>query len=793
VTEDLFGEAPAPVPARDFARLESLRARLNAYSHAYYVMDKPQLPDAEYDLLFGELQALEEKYPAAITPDSPTQRVGAAPLNAFLRVKHAVPMLSINSDTTYKKEAARTFDSSVRRVLAISEHDPVAYSAELKFDGLAINLRYEKGVLVQAAARGDGQTGEDVTQNIKTIREIPLRLRNVYAEVLEIRGEVYMRRDRFERYNKMQRELGLEPLMNPRNAAAGSLRQLDPKLAAARPLSFFAYGIGEVSGWAIPRLQSEILNQLQEMTIPVCDVRTVVNNVDGLISFYEEVAAKRPDLPFEIDGVVYKVDDRNLQEVLGFITKRPRWAFAHKFEPEEQQTTVKAIDIQVGRTGKLTPVAKLEPVLVGGVVVSNATLHNEGETKRKDVRIGDTVIVRRAGDVIPEVLSVVLSGRPKDAGEVFDLYKILGGKCPICGSTIAKEEDGADWRCTGGLRCPEQQKQAISHFGGRTAMDIDGLGDELVNVLVEQDKIHSPASLYSLKVDDLIGLVMRQEARTRKDGTETQKIVTIQNTLAVKIVGGIEASKNRPLERFIFGLGIRQVGVSAARDLAKFFGSIEPLMDAHVETLSFVPDLGEVTAKAIVTYFSDDVNRKMVYSLLQYVKPTLPARATKSLSFADLICRLGIKGLTNKNSAKTRKIADVYKSPENLIADVGKGNVEDGQVLDIAERLQSDPWLKVLRQLKEVDQRWDTATPLKAKGFFSEKSVAITGTFENMSRNEATQKLIAAGAKISSAISSKTDYLIAGEGGGKKRAEAAELNVPALDQTTFEKKLSETP
>lgn len=790
MTSDLFGEEPKQVPSKDAKRLDDLRTKLNAYSHAYYVMDKPQLSDADYDALYGELQALEAKYPQAISNDSPTQRVGSSPLTAFASVKHAVPMLSINSDTTYKKEAAITFDLSVRKALSLSESDPIAYCAELKFDGLAINLRYEYGVLTQAAARGDGQTGEDVTQNIKTIKQIPLRLKNIEAEVLEVRGEVYIRRDHFEKYNEKQRALGLEPLMNPRNAAAGSLRQLDSKLAASRPLSFFAYGLGEVKGWIIPTLQSEILNQLQQMSLPVCDIRAVVDDVDGLISFYEEVATKRAGLPFEIDGVVYKVNDRNLQELLGFVTKRPRWAFAHKFEPEEKQTVVNGIDIQVGRTGKLTPVAKLKPVLVGGVIVSNATLHNEGETKRKDVRVGDTVIVRRAGDVIPEVVGVVMSARPKDVGEVFDLYKTLQGKCPICKSPIAKEEDGADWRCTGGLRCPEQQKQAISHFGGRTAMDIDGLGDELVNVLVELDKVHSPASLYSLKVEDLIGLVTRQEVRL-KDGVETAKIVTIQNGLASKIIKGIDASRKRPLERFIFALGIRQVGESTARDLAQFFGSIDALMSARAETLSFVPDLGEVTSKAIVAYFLDAVNRKMIHSLLQYVEPILPIRrVAKPLSLADLISKLGIKGLTSKTSVKVRAIADVYGSPENLISGSSEGQFAD-QIGVIVSKLTSDPWSVVLTQLKEIGVHWGSATAKGDQGVFSGKTVVITGTFTGMSREEVKERLIAAGAKVSSAVSSKTDYLIAGEGGGKKTAEAAEFNIQTLDQAAFEKKLLE--
>lgn len=792
MVEDLFGEAPLQVPEKDAKRMEDLRTQLTAHSHAYHVMDKPKVSDAKYDELFRELQALEAKYPEAIPPYSPTQRVGASPLSAFKNVKHVVPMLSINSDTTYKREAARTFDLSVKKELSLAENDSLAYCAELKFDGLAISLRYQLGVLVQAAARGDGQTGEDLTQNIRTIKQIPLKLENVQAEVLEVRGEVYMRRDDFEAYNAKQRAQGLEPLMNPRNAAAGSLRQLDSKLAAARPLSFFAYGLGEVRGWNIPDHQSEILRELELMGFPVCDLRKVVNDVEGLISFYDEVAEKRFQLPFEIDGVVYKVDDRDLQDVLGFVSKRPRWAFAHKFKPEEKQTIVNGIDIQVGRTGKLTPVAKLEPVIVGGVTVSNATLHNEGETRSKDVRVGDTVIVRRAGDVIPEVVQVVHSARPANVGEVFDLYKILNGKCPICGSAIAKEENGADWRCTGGLRCPEQQKQAISHYGARTAMDIDGLGDELVSVLVDLKKIESPASLYLLNVDDLVGLVMRQEVRTLKDGTKASKRVTIQKTLAAKIVKGIEASKHRSLERFVFALGIRQVGEGAARDLAQAFGSIDALMAAKIQALSFVPDLGEVTAKAIVEYFADEVNRRMVLALIEKVKPEPPSRRLNiQLSLADLISRLGIKGLTSKTSARVRSIAELYKSPSMLISEAEKGAPIGDYMVAIAEKLKTEPWRGTLAQLKDFGLEWDTQSAQKVDGFFSGKNVAITGSFDGISRDEIKQKLIEAGAKVSSAISSKTDYLLAGEGGGKKRAEAVALNIPTLDQIEFEKALKE--
>src|SRR3990172_5188950 len=438
------------------ARIAQLRAEIEQHNHAYYVLDAPLIPDAEYDRLFRELQSLETQHPELATPDSPTRRVGGKPLDGFAPVRHAVPMLSIRTETDISDQGAIAFDARVRKELGLGEADaPVEYACDLKFDGLAINLRYERGVLVQAATRGDGETGEDVTQNVRTIHCIPLHLRNCAVDVLEVRGEVYMSRRDFDRYNDKQRAQGLPTLVNPRNGAAGSIRQLDPALAARRPLSFFAYGLGEVRGWKLPATHSAVLDALAAMSVPVSGERAAVRGAEGLVEFYRRIAAKRDSLPFDIDGVVYKVNSLALQTQMGFVTREPRWAVAHKYPAEEQMTVVHDIDIQVGRTGKLTPVAKLEPVFVGGTTVSNATLHNEDETRRKDVRIGDTIIVRRAGDVIPEVVGVVLDPsipqrERKEAGR-FDLFQRLHGKCPVCGRAIVREEGEADWRCTGGL------------------------------------------------------------------------------------------------------------------------------------------------------------------------------------------------------------------------------------------------------------------------------------------------------------------------------------------------------
>ncbi len=576
-------------------RITQLRAEIERHNHAYYVLDAPAVPDAEYDRLFHELQQLEAQHPELLTPDSPTQRVGGKVLEGFKPVRHAVPMLSIHTETDTESSGAANFDARVRK--ALDTVGEVEYACELKFDGLAINLRYERSILIQAATRGDGETGEDVTQNVRTIHCIPLHLKGCNVEVLEVRGEVYMSRKDFNRYNEKQRVLGLSTLVNPRNGAAGSIRQLDPKLAAQRPLSFFAYGLGEVKGWSLPDTHSAILDALKSFGLPVCDERAVVKGVQALAGFHQRIAARRDALPFDIDGVVYKVNSLKLQAELGFVSREPRWAVAHKYPAEEQMTVLRDIEIQVGRTGKLTPVAKLEPVFVGGTTVSNATLHNEDEARRKDVRIGDTVIVRRAGDVIPEVVGVVHEKRPANAGGVFDLNKLLDGKCPVCGSTIVREEGEADWRCTGGLFCAAQRKQAILHFAGRRAMDIEGLGDKLVDQLVDENIIHSLPDLYRLDVATLAGLERMAEKS------------------AQNIVDALEKSKHTTLNRFLFALGIRNIGESTAKDLARHFGKLDAIMQADVEQLLIVPDVGPIVAQSIIDFFGELHNREVVQQL----------------------------------------------------------------------------------------------------------------------------------------------------------------------------------
>ena len=579
------------------ARAAELRALLNRHAHLYYVLDAPEIPDAEYDRLFRELQAEEAAHPELRTADSPTQRVGGRVLEGFEPVRHQVPMLSIRTETDTSASGAAAFDARVRRELGLAEDaPPIGYACELKFDGLAINLRYERGVLVQAATRGDGETGEDVTGNIRTIGQIPLRLTDAEPPVLEVRGEVYMRRDAFEALNERQRAKGEKTFVNPRNTAAGAVRQLDPKLTAERPLSFFAYGLGEVQGWPVPPTHSALLDALVHLGLPVDGHRRVVQGAAGLVAFHAEIAAERDRLPFDIDGVVYKVDDRALQERLGFVTREPRWAVAHKYPAQEQMTLLRDIDIQVGRTGKLTPVAKLEPVFVGGTTVSNATLHNEDEARRKDVRIGDAVIVRRAGDVIPEVVGVVPRA---DAvrGEPFDLYKKLHGKCPVCGSAIVREEGEVDWRCSGGISCPAQRKQAILHFAQRRALDIEGLGDRLVDQLVDGGVVRALPDLYKLGVAALA------------------QLERMADKSAANLVAAIDKSKHTTLPRFLFGLGIRHVGETTAKDLARHFGSLDRLLDASVEQLLEVPDIGPTVAQSIRTFFDQPHNREVVEQL----------------------------------------------------------------------------------------------------------------------------------------------------------------------------------
>ncbi|MEN3111811.1 NAD-dependent DNA ligase LigA [Uliginosibacterium paludis] len=585
---DLFSKAD------DESRARTLRDTLNRYAHAYYVLDAPLVPDAEYDRLFRELQALEAENPHLRTADSPTQRVGGRALTELAQVRHVVAMLSIETETDTTEQGARAFDARVRRKLGLSESDPlVEYAAELKFDGLAINLRYEAGVLVQAATRGDGEVGEDVTHNIRTIGRIPLRLQGDVPELLEVRGEVYMRRDDFERLNARQRERGEKTFINPRNTAAGAVRQLDPAVTAQRPLAFFAYGLGEVRGWtAQPQTHSAMVEALAAFGLPVCEHRAVAKGAEGLVEFHARMAALRDSLPFDIDGIVYKVNSLALQRELGFRNREPNWAVAHKYPAQEEITELLEIEVQVGRTGAITPVARLRPVFVGGVTVTNATLHNEDEMRRKDLRIGDAVIVRRAGDVIPEVVAPVLERRT-GAERLFAMPLT----CPVCGSHVVKGEDEAVARCSGGLFCPAQRKQALIYFAGRKAMDIEGLGDKIVEQLVDGGLVHTPADLYGLTLPTLAGLERMAEKSARN------------------LLEAIDRSRSTTLARFIFALGIRNVGEATAKDLARHFGKLDGLLAATESDLLEVPDVGPIVAASIAGFLAEPHNREVIARL----------------------------------------------------------------------------------------------------------------------------------------------------------------------------------
>ena len=672
--------------------MNTLRSQLQHHGHRYYVLDEPEIPDAEYDRLFAELQALELAHPELSSPDSPTRRVGGAPLGQFDSVRHAVPILSIRTETDTLATGAENFDGRVRRELGLTPNDPpVEYVAELKFDGLAMSLRYENGVLVQAATRGDGEVGEDVTQNIRTIRQIPLRLNAAAAfdmpAILEVRGEVYMRRDEFEALNDRQREKiaqgakGEKTFVNPRNAAAGGVRQLDPAIAAQRRLSFFAYGLGEVTPAAQggPAFQThfDLLMTLKSWGFPVAEQTKVVRGAAELVAFHQHMGETRDQLPYDIDGVVYKVNSLALQRQLGFVTREPRWAVAHKYPAQEQLTTILGIDVQVGRTGKLTPVAKLAPVFVGGVTVTNATLHNEDEARRKDVRIGDTVIVRRAGDVIPEVVSVVLEKRQGQA-EQFTMPR----QCPVCGSAAVREEGEADYRCTGGLFCGAQRKEAILHYAHRRAVEVDGLGDKLVEVLVDANIIRTLPDLYRLGLTSLAGLDRMADKS------------------ANNLLEAIENSKQTTLPRFMFGLGIRHVGEATAKALARYFGNLDAIMRASEEELLAVDDVGPVVAQSIRTFFDQAHNREVV------------------------------------------------------------------------------------EQLRACGVTWEEGEPAeRAPQPLSGKTFVITGTLPTLGRDEAKDKVEAAGGKVAGSVSKKTDYVVAGTEAGSKLTKALELGVKVIDES----------
>ena len=735
---DLFADAPAtpaPVepgaPAAVVRKVAELRAQLHTWAHAYYVLDAPSVPDAEYDRVYAQLQALEGAYPQLVSPDSPTQRVLGAPLPALVPVRHALPMLSIRTETDTTPTGAEDFEQQVRNylasewrrtelpatdtryraeplcpeALAVLAGAPLEYVAEPKFDGLAMSLRYENLRLVQAATRGDGEVGEDVTHTIRTIGQIPLRLPEGAPPLLEVRGEVYMRRSDFDQLNERQRARGEKTFVNPRNAAAGAVRQLDAGMAAQRPLSFFAYGLGAVTppeeGGPQWHSHGEVLQALKIWGFPVSSLVQQAQGATELVAYHQHIGSVRDSLPFDIDGVVYKVDSLALQRELGFKKREPRWAVAHKYPAQEMMTRIEAIDIQVGRTGKLTPVARLQPVFVGGVTVTNATLHNLFEIRKKGVRLGDQVIVRRAGDVIPEVVGVVPGPR---AGYVPNFR--MPRQCPVCGSHVLREPGEANHRCTGGLFCPAQRKEAIFHFAKRTAMDIDGLGAEIVDALVDQGKISSPADLYALTAEDLLGMKL--------SGGGSLQALSVENLLSA-----ISKSKNPPLNRFIFALGIRHVGESTAKSIADFYGTLENFRKTSRWTPCLIKDVGVEVATSIWNFFSEENNQKILdkfISLGVCVSAGAPM-AKKYVSFENLL--LTIKKVDLATSPKKQgvlsgvggkqvaQVCENFKSPADLLgANISKSDVNSDCALKFIDLLSSPEWMNAPIELESLGVVW---------------------------------------------------------------------------------------
>ncbi len=660
-------------------QIKKLRELLRYHSYQYYVLDDPDVPDVEYDRLHKQLVALEEIHPELITSDSPTQRVGAKPLTAFEQIQHQMPMLSL--DNVFSEDGLQSFYHRLQDRL--NNEDEIELTAEPKLDGLAISLRYEKGELIYAATRGDGSTGENVTQNVRTMQSVPLRLLGGnYPDVLEVRGEVFMPKAGFEKLNRQAKQNEKKEFANPRNAAAGSLRQLDPNVTANRPLSLYCYSTGVVEGTKLADTHYEILQQLRGFGLPVCNEIKLVHGVKACLFYYEEILKRRDDLAYDIDGIVYKVNSITLQNRLGFVARAPRWAIAHKFPAQEEISKIIDVDFQVGRTGAITPVARLEPVFVGGVTVSNATLHNMDEIRRKDVRVGDQVIVRRAGDVIPEVVRVVPGSRTKPLAEIQMLTN-----CPVCHSAVEQIEGEAVARCTGGLFCRAQRAEAIKHFASRKAMDIDGLGDKLVEQLVEQGLINTAADLYQLKMQTLSSLERMGEKS------------------ATNLLGALEDSKHPALSRFIYALGIREVGETTARNLAKEFKTLAAVQLASYDQLIEVQDIGPIVAQHIVNFFQQEHNLNVINQLL----------AT------------GIK----------------VQNVEQLNADNQQGCE------------------------------------------FTGKTLVITGTLPTLSRDEAKEKLLAVGAKVTGSVSAKTDYLLAGDKAGSKLTKAEKLGVAVIDEATM--------
>ncbi len=739
------------------SRAEALRRLIDYHDYRYYVLDDPEIPDAEYDRLWRELQALEAAHPELISPESPTQRVGGRPLETFAAVAHRVPMLSLKN--AMDEAEMRSFDQSLRKELG---RERVRYVAEPKLDGLAISLTYEDGIMSLAATRGDGHLGEDVTAQVRTIKAVPLRLRGEgWPGLLEVRGEVFLPKSGFEAINEQARREGGKVFANPRNAAAGSLRQLDPRITAQRPLTLYCYGFGAVERGGLALTQSASLERLRGWGLPVSPKMQVLEGIDACIAYHTAMGDQRAGLDYDIDGVVFKVDALADQERLGFVARAPRWAVAYKFPAMEALTMVEAVEFNVGRTGAVTPVARLKPVQVGGVSVANATLHNIDEVWRKDVRPGDTVVVRRAGDVIPEIVGVLLERRPKGAAPV-----ALPANCPVCGSAVIKPEGEAVARCVGGLYCPAQRKRAILHFASRRAMDIEGLGEELVDQLVERNLARDPADLYALRHEDLAGLDLMGDKSARN------------------LLAALERSRSTRLARFIFALGIREVGEATALALEDHFGDLEPLMGVSLADLVSqrgVPGLGPAKAQAVAGFLAHH--------------PEVAPEPGEDL--ADWLARLSIPGISPRlaeaivarfptlEALRRAGPEDLENRKQVLVAGIGD------KVADQIVRFFAQPHnQEVIRKLLAAGIRWPVVGGGSPSQADREPSLAgrifvITGTLSRP-RDEIKDQLLNLGAKVSGSVSAKTDFLLAGEAAGSKLDKALSLGVRVLSEAELE-------
>ncbi|KPL50092.1 NAD-dependent DNA ligase LigA [Xanthomonas axonopodis] len=816
----------SPDPAQ---RIDALRRRIEDANYRYHVLDEPQMADADYDKLMSELEALERAHPELASADSPTQRVGHLAASRFAEVRHALPMLSLGN--AFSDEEVTEF---VRRISERLEVKQPLFSAEPKLDGLAISLRYENGEFVQGATRGDGATGEDVSANLRTVKAIPLRLRGEgWPQVLEVRGEVYMPRAAFEAYNAQMRAQGGKMLANPRNGAAGSLRQLDARITAQRPLSFFAYGVGEVRKGALPQTHSAILAQLRAWGFAVSALVEVVQGSDGLLAYYQRIGEARDELAFDIDGVVYKLDDLAGQREMGFVSRAPRWAIAHKFPAQEQSTTVEAIEIQIGRTGAATPVARLKPVHVAGVIVTNATLHNADQIARLDVRVGDTVIVRRAGDVIPEVAAVVADQRPSGT-QVWQMPT----QCPVCGSEIVREEGQAVWRCSGELTCPAQRKEAFRHFVSRRAMDVDGLGEKFIEVLVDSGLVKGVADLYLLSVDQLLQLRMistadsphgfLREAREHlASGAYAQLEASVvgigvdlagerevpqtwqadllraglpsfdwnRKKIATKwaenLIEAIETSRDTTLERFLFALGIEHVGESTAKALSAWFGDLELIRHLPWPLFKRVPDIGGEVARSLGHFFDQAGNQHAIDDLLQRgvrigdTHPPSP-KLREALSFASVLEDMDIPKVTPVRAQQLAAAVNSFAALRTAGADaLQQGGVPAPVVaalLQWLDRPENAALASAAQQAMEtVLARLPEADALQT-GPLDGQTVVITGTLAALTRDAAKQRLEALGAKVAGSVSKKTEFLVAGEEAGSKLDKAQSLGVEIWDE-----------